>query len=161
MEKEKFYILLMKKENALDILSGKKKIEVRQSSDYYEKMFCDKKKLEAFYAQFENWENKKDFEQKMWLTDTLKDDGIKTLRFTNYNRTWFLDVEIENKFYDTFCEYTKQILNEKYNFHDWDDAPTQEEIAKRAEQGEKNLPNVIDFFAFVLGKVIDTDLTNR
>lgn len=40
------YPLIMRKENALDILRGKKTIEIRKFSGKYEKMFTDFKQLE-------------------------------------------------------------------------------------------------------------------
>ena len=37
------YHLIMKKENALDILNGKKKVEIRAFSEKYNDLFIDKK----------------------------------------------------------------------------------------------------------------------
>ena len=37
------YHLIMKKENALDILKGKKKVEIRAFSEKYNYLFIDKK----------------------------------------------------------------------------------------------------------------------
>ena len=42
------YHLIMKKENALDILKGKKKVEIRTFSDKYLSMFIDQEKYKKY-----------------------------------------------------------------------------------------------------------------
>lgn len=81
------YDLLLKKEFALDIIEGRKKVEIRSFSDYYISRFLDKKimaqndkaGLKPFDDGYQN-----EFRQ-----------DIHYIHFHNYNNTWFVDVEIE------------------------------------------------------------------
>ncbi|MCK0201352.1 hypothetical protein [Ornithobacterium rhinotracheale] len=133
------YRLIMKKENAKDIVSGKKKLEVRNYNNIYCGMFLDKKKFEEYLKDLE------DPNGTMALSDAVKD--TKYIRFTNYNGSWHLDVSID--FIEPF-EMSKEnveAIGQNYNFHDFDD---QWQEFEDLSQEEKPF-----FFGIVIDKVIN------
>ena len=88
--------LMMKKENALDIISGKKKIEIRDVCSHYMRIFLDKEKDDGSMRAF------------------------KVLHFTNYNRSWSLEVKVKSGGYCYIDKKTIEEFQELYNFHDLD-----------------------------------------
>lgn len=81
------YDLLLQKKYALEILSGKKKIEVRSFSDHYISRFLDKEAMKRNEAK----------------GLTMFDEGAESefnaidfIHFHNYNNSWYLDVAIES-----------------------------------------------------------------
>nr|DAS12940.1 MAG TPA: hypothetical protein [Caudoviricetes sp.]DAS70685.1 MAG TPA: hypothetical protein [Caudoviricetes sp.] len=106
------YHLIMKKENALDILKGKKKVEIRAFSEKYNDLFIDKKLYKEYQKDLENPNG------SMTIEDTLKDTAY--IYFTNYNKTWELIVEVLDIAVYQMTKEDIEVLNEDYDFHDLD-----------------------------------------
>lgn len=81
------YDLLLQKKYALDIVLGKKKIEVRSFSDHYISRFLDKEVMKRNDAN-----NRKPFDDD--YENEIRED-VHYIHFHNYNNSWYLDVEIE------------------------------------------------------------------
>jgi len=106
------YHLIMKKENALDILNGKKKVEIRKFSKKYNDMFINKE----LYKEFQEY--LKDPDGSMELEDCLNE--TEYIYFTNYNNSWHLIVEVLDIAVYQMTKEDVEVLNEDYNFHDFD-----------------------------------------
>lgn len=79
------YDLLMKKEYALEILSGKKRVEFRSFSEHYINRFMKKEVM---------LKNKKSGNRAVEkFIDEIRTD-IEYIHFHNYNNSWYLDVAI-------------------------------------------------------------------
>lgn len=104
------YSLIMCKENALDIVSGKKTLETRQFSSKYEKMFTDFKQLE------ENEKLRKagrDEECQSFLrTD------IEAVHFYSTGAPWTLDVAIDEIGIGEVTEEGIKFMHDEFDFHD-------------------------------------------
>lgn len=122
------YDLKMKKENALSILSGTKKAEIRTFSDYYIARFVDSSKLGEDIPFFE------------------KLNKVGFARFRNYNTTWFVDVKLNEISLCTLDEVTVKELNEDFGFHELDEEWQQ---YKDLADGEKPL-----FFLLGIDQVV-------
>ena len=72
---------LMKKENALDIISGIKKVETRSYSSFYYKILLDKE------------QDKLNRDSPEKFVPPIRTD-ISFIHFRNYNNSWFLNVRI-------------------------------------------------------------------
>ena len=81
------YDLLLQKKYALDIIQGKKKIEVRSFSDHYISRFLDKEVMKRNDAN-----NRKPFDDD--YENEIRED-VQYIHFHNYNNSWYLDVAIE------------------------------------------------------------------
>jgi len=98
---------LMKRENALDIISGKKKLEIRSFSPYYHKLLTDK-------------------EQERKNRDNPEEDivpirtDIEFIHFHNYNNSWFLNVKINEVGLSMIEKEDIEMLAEDFGFHDFD-----------------------------------------
>ena len=106
------YHLIMKKENALDILNGKKKVEIRAFSKKYNDMFINKE----LYKEFQEY--LKDPDGSMELEDCLNE--TEYIYFTNYNKSWYLIVEVLDIAVYKMTQEDVEVLNEDYDFHDFD-----------------------------------------
>lgn len=138
--------LIMKKEYALDILKGIKKVEVRAYSDHYWGRLYDKKVLEY---ENKHWDDDLMRMQMCDFNDSVR--AVKKIHFYNYNNSWHLDVEcIDNNTVVVVDDQVK-FLQEEYGCHEFD-----EMLAEFNKKKEKNRPI---FFYFALGKVLDTNLT--
>lgn len=136
----KAYNLILTKENAMAILNGFKKVELRSFSDYYVNMFIN---LDKFNKKIDNG----DF---FTVNETFKDD-VKFIHFTNRQRSWFLDVEIESQNIGYLIDHDIKKLQEKYNFHELD--PLLDDLSKKTED------DFIDnFFYFVVKRIVNTNL---
>jgi hypothetical protein len=96
-EEHEAFDFLMKKENALEILSGNKKIETRCYSDYYYRLVSDK--------------NDKD--------KPVRDD-ISFIYFHNYNNTWYLIVRIKEFGISNLSKKEVENIAKEFDFHDND-----------------------------------------
>lgn len=78
--------LLMKKKFALDIIEGRKTVEVRSFTDHYISRFLDKEVMKG------NEKLKRKMDDPDWENE-FKD--IWCIHFHDYNNSWYLDVAIE------------------------------------------------------------------
>lgn len=106
------YDLIMRKEHALEIIAGKKPLEIRAFSDHYCKMFTD----EAILDQ--NDKALKEGRNDDW-TEPVRTD-IRHIHFHNYNNSWMLDVEIDDLGACWMCEEDIKWLGDEFGFHDYD-----------------------------------------
>lgn len=106
------YALIMRKENALEILNGKKTIEIRKFSDKYEKMFTDFKQLE------EN-ERLRKMGREDECQSILRTD-IEAIHFYSTGAPWHLNVAIDEIGIGEVTEEGVKFMNEEFNFHDFD-----------------------------------------
>lgn len=107
------YSLLMRKENALQILSGKKTIETRIDSNKYFKMFLDANQVE---------ENKKLIKEgrESECKEALRDD-IWVIHFYSTGSDWTLDVTFDEMGYYPMTQESVNRIKEMYPFSDFDD----------------------------------------
>lgn len=106
------YALLMQKENALEILNGKKTIEIRALNSKYDKMFTDQKQLEL------NEELRKAGRDSECKAPYRTDIGY--IHFYNYNKSWTLDVAIDEIGMTEMTKSGIEFLNSEFGFHDYD-----------------------------------------
>ncbi len=142
------YRLIMRKENALDILSGKKKVEIRTYSDNYCGLFFDKEKLAKANEVFNETGSVEDEEGNSIFESAIKD--VRYVYFTNYNNTWSLVVSLDWVYIMNTTKDWVEFLNENYNFHDLDNEWQQfEELA--AKEKYEEIPS---FFALAIKEVV-------
>ena len=130
----------MKKENALDILAGTKKLEYRNYSSFYISRLIDKKVAKYIQDHIDN-------DEVMAFCNDIRQ--VKKIHFHDYNNSWFLDVECT--YVDVFSINRRDIefLQDKYGAHDFD---------KNLEAFERN--HVKDrprLFYLAIGEVLDTN----
>ena len=97
-QKVEAYSLIMRKENALDIVSGKKKVETRSANEFYMRMFLD-------------FSDSKEVKMKQ----------TPAIHFHNYNNTWHLDVMIKSAGFCYLDFETIKEFNDEFDFHDFDE----------------------------------------
>lgn len=135
--------LVMKREYAEQILAGTKKLEFRDYKPFYVKKLIDPEVSD--YIQ----EHIDDDEVLTFCNDIRQ---VEKIHFYNYNRSWYLDVEVT--FNDVFCINKTDIerLQKQYGCHDFDDDLKRMEAMKVPDDERPYL------FFFVCGKVLGTDL---
>jgi len=106
------YPLIMRKSNALEILHGKKTVEIRQYSRKYVKMFTDFEQLKI------NEQLRKEGRDDECVYPNRTD--ISAVHFYSTGAPWSLDVEIDEIGVATMCEEDIKFLNDEYGFHDYD-----------------------------------------
>ena len=140
------YHLIMKKENALDILNGKKKVEIRTFSEKYLSMFIDQEKYKEYQEKLKEPDFQGIDEEGISEFDKTIRTDIKYIYFTNYNKTWNLVVKIHSFYTLSMIKDDVDFLAENFDFHDFDNEWQQFE--------GKELDEVPAFFAIYLDKVI-------
>ena len=137
--------LVMKKEFAMQILSGEKKVEIRSYSPHYIDRLYDKKVLEY---EREHWDDELLRMQMMDFNDSVR--AVKKIHFHNYNNSWYLDVECVENTAASVCDADVVYLREEYGCHDFD-----EMLADFNRRKTKDRPL---FFYFVIGEILGTNL---
>lgn len=139
--------LIMKKQYALDIINGKKKVEYRNYSKHYFDRLYDKKMLEMLDEYAENEEVKQICAPGDVATflDPLR--IVETIRFHNYNDTWSLTVEcIENDI------VALSDPNIDYMYKEFGDTEFAEAVRELQKAGVDERPIM---FYFALGNIIE------
>lgn len=141
--------LIMKKQYALDIINGKKKVEYRNYSKHYFDRLYDKAMLDMLNEYAEDEEVKQicaPYDVDAFL-DPLR--VVKTIRFHNYNDTWSLTVE---------CTENNIIAlsdpNIDYMYNEFGDTEFAESVRELQKAGVDDRPIV---FYFALGKIIERE----
>jgi len=106
------YDLIMRKEHALEIIAGKKPLEIRALSDHYCSMFTDDAKLS------ENEKLRKEGRDGECVSTCRAD--IAYVHFRNYNNSWSLDVAIDEIGIAVMDEEDISFLSDEFGFHDYD-----------------------------------------
>ncbi len=135
--------LVIKREYAELILAGTKKLEFREYKPFYFKKLIDPNVAEYIQEHIDD-------NDVIMFCDEIRQ--VNTIHFYDYNRSWFLDVEV--MLTDVFCikKLDIELLQEKYGCHDFDDELKRME-AMRVPDNERPY-----LFYFVIGKVLGTDL---
>lgn len=107
------YALIMKKENALEILKGKKTVEFRDFTPKYEKMFTD----------FEQIAKNQDLVAAGRENECLPpfNTDIEAIHFYPYNNSWHLDVLIDEIGVVDITEEGAKFLADTFGCHEMDD----------------------------------------
>lgn len=137
--------LILKREYAIDILTGAKKFEWRTVSDYYIKRLCAK----GYFEWAEKYVDDPKYQELVPYADYIND--VRTIHFHDYNNKWYLDVEC-NALYEVYAtEENAKFFREELNCHDLDEEAAW--CAEHCAEGEETM-----YFTFELGNVIDTNL---
>lgn len=126
------YPLLMKKENALDILNGKKCIETRKLSAKYEKMFTN------FEQAKENERLRKDGREEE-CKPILRTD-IEAIHFYSTGAQWTLDVAIDEIGIGEITDEGIRFMHEEFDFHEFDE---------QLEEFKDNKPEELPLFYYL------------
>lgn len=140
------YRLITKKKFAQEIFEGKKKVEIRAFSNFYEKMFFDPVKSAALSERIENGGSAVDESGAYLIDQTMKD--IDFARLTNYNGSWYLDVQITSISVCAMVKEDIEYLNNSFEFHDYD-----EEYKKFENHPIEEVPM---FFAIAIGDIVNS-----
>lgn len=133
------YSLLMRKENALEILSGKKTIETRLDSQRYFKMFLDHKQVEENERLLKGGRGNE-------CVNALRED-VWAIHFYSTGADWTLDVLFDEIGYSPMTQESIDKIKEKFPFTDFDDV---EEVYKGVPQEERPW-----FFWFHIDTIVD------
>lgn len=107
------YALIMRKENALEILEGRKTVEFRFLSDKYQAMFVDKSKLEN------NERLRK--EGRDAECDPIVRTDVEAIHFYSTGADWHLDVSIDDIGMGEMTEEFVKFLHKEYDCHEFDE----------------------------------------
>lgn len=138
--------LVMTRKNAKEIIEGKKKVEYRACSDHYVNRLYDKN-VTAFLEKHGG-----DEDVVLAVEDGIVDSLrlVKTIHFHDYNKSWYLDVEVSVNDEVTPCKEDIEMLHKEWDSHDLDDLYKTMETNKA-----KDRPM---FFFFVIDHIIGTNL---
>ena len=131
--------LVMRKEFAEEILTGKKTVEYRTFSNHYTSRLFDKKVLQFKQNHMEDPDVRD-------CVDSLR--IVRKIHFYSYSNTWYLDVECVDNGIVNATKEDLEFLKREYGSDELKDVVND-------YVGSEEIPT---FFYFALGKVIKTDL---
>jgi len=135
--------LIMKKDFALKILHGEKKVEFRAYGKHYHERLIDKDV--ANYIEKHPELPQEEIDE---FVDVFR--RVKKIHFYNYNNSWHLDVKCDDNYILAVTRPNVEWLQTEFNCHEFD------EMLADFERRKDNLRPLV--FYFVCGEVIDTNL---
>lgn len=143
--------LIMQRVWAEKIVSGEKKVEYRDFSDFYVGKLIDKKMTD--------WIDKHEKDQNVMMQIGNFVDAkrkVETIHFSNYNKSWYLDVEVDKVGILKIDRLGIKKMHEEYNNHEWDELL--EETERDIREGKLKQSERPRFFYFGIKRIISTDL---
>lgn len=134
--------LVMRKQYAMQVLRGEKKLEFRGATPFYHSRLLDQDVC--------NWMVAHDDDSDVAVfTSPIRQ--VKKIHFHNYNNSWHLDVECTFNEALVVRDDSIGFIREKYGCTDFDDML--KDLNARKVEGRPM------YFYFVCGKVLDTNLS--
>lgn len=141
--------IMIKREKAEQILSGKIKVDFVPFDDFYCKILYDGETFDFVDKMIEEGNTEAFCAQGVFF-NSVKQVGF--IHYHNYSNSWFLDVAVVNNDFLTVTDENVDFLNREFNCHELDN--------ELKECNKKNLPDdkLPQKYYFVLGEVLDTNL---
>ena len=137
--------LIMRVEYAIDILRGRKKVEIRNSSPFYWKRLHDPDVM-AYEDKY--WDDELMRLQMLDFNDSVR--AVETIHFHNYSNSWYLDVKCIDNNTVLLVDDQVAFLREAYGFTEFD-----EELEMLNKRKAKERPL---YFYFTIGDILGTNL---
>ena len=151
------YNLIMQRENALEIIRGQKKLESRNFSDFYIKMFLNVDEFNKIIGYVNADKPIPDPETvdlrifKHPFRPEYPEEKRMAIHFTNRQHSWYLDVLLKEQMVESLTPKTIRTLGEEFGFHDFDYLIPELENQTDDDDAEP-------YFFFAIDRVLQTDL---